>query len=93
MAYQGDLIGCAVEFAKFKDGKVPVVFTLNGEVIYEATMKYERGALELYPFIGMGHKDIRVLAKVTVSKTIRSILKASFSRLKEFKVPSGQHFS
>lgn len=68
MAYHGDLIGCTVEFAKFRDGKVPVVFTLNEAVICEARMKYKRGTLELYPFIGMGHKHIRVLAKVTVSK-------------------------
>lgn len=80
MAYHGDLIGCAVEFAKFEDGKVPVVFTLNGVVVCEARMKYERGKLELYPFIGMGHKHIRVLAKVTISKHIWFI-KSSFSSL------------
>ena len=64
MALQGDSIICAVEYDKFEHGRVPVVFTLNGEVIYEASMSYKKGKQELFPFIGMGHKGIRVLAKV-----------------------------
>ena len=64
MAFQGDSIVCAVEYGKFEHGKVPVVFSLNGEKIYEAWMRYEKGKRELFPFIGMGHKGIRVLAKV-----------------------------
>lgn len=64
MAFQGDSIACIVEFGKFENGRVPVAFTLNGETIYEVSMKYEKGKRELYPFIGMGHNGIRVLAKV-----------------------------
>jgi len=64
MAFQGDSIICAVEYGKFEHGRVPVVFALNGEVIYESSMSYEKGKQELFPFVGMGHKDIRVLAKV-----------------------------
>lgn len=64
MAFQGDSIVCAVEYGKFENGRVPVVFTLNGEMVYEASMRCEKGKQELYPFIGMGHKGIRVLAKV-----------------------------
>lgn len=64
MAYRGDSIVCSVEYGKLKDGKVPVIFTLNGALIYEFMMEYEMGKKELYPFIGMGHKGIRVLAKV-----------------------------
>ena len=64
MAFQGDSIICAINYGKSENGKVPVVFTLNGEMIYEASMTYEKGKQELYPFIGMGHEGIRVLAKV-----------------------------
>lgn len=64
MAFQGDSIICSVEYGKFEHGKVPVVFILNGEIIYEALMRYEKEKRELFPFIGMGHKGVRVLAKV-----------------------------
>ena len=64
MAFPGDSIICGIEYGKFENGKVPVVFTLNGEMIYEASMRYEKGKQELYPFIGMGNEGIRVLAKV-----------------------------
>ena len=65
MAYRGDSIVCLVDFSKIEeDSRVPIIFTLNGTLIYEALMKYEQGKRELYPFIGMCHKGIRVLAKV-----------------------------
>ena len=64
MAFQGDLIICAIEYGKLENGKVPVVFTLNGEMIYNVSMRYEKEKQELYPFIGMGHEGLRVLAKV-----------------------------
>ena len=72
MAFQGDSIICAIEYGKLANGKVPVVFSLNGEMIYEASMRYEKGKKELYPFVGMGHAGIRVLAKV------RDLLEYSF---------------
>lgn len=64
MAFQGDLIICAIEYGKLENGKVPVVFTLNGEMIHNVSMRYEKEKQELYPFIGMGHEGLRVLAKV-----------------------------
>jgi len=65
MAYRGDAIVCLVDFNKIdKDSRVPIIFTLNGMLIYEALMKYEKEKRELYPFIGMRHKGTRVLAKV-----------------------------
>lgn len=68
MAYRGDSIVCLVEYGKLSNGRVPITFTLNGAQIYEAKMEYEKGKKDLYPFIGMGHKGIRVLAKVRVVK-------------------------
>ena len=65
MAYRGDLIVCLVDFNNIEDSRVPILFTLNGTLIHEAKMKYEeRPEKGLYPFIGMCHKGIRVLAKV-----------------------------
>lgn len=65
MAYRGDLIVCLVEFNQIDgDSRVPIIFNLNGTEIYKTLMKYEEGKRELYPFFGMCHKGIRVLAKV-----------------------------
>ena len=64
MARQGDSIICAIEYGKLANGKVPVIFTLNGEMISNVSMRYEKEKQELYPFIGMGHEGLRVLAKV-----------------------------
>ena len=67
MAYRGDLIGCTVKFELAKDGKVPIVFYLNGRQITEheneTLMEYSHNG-KLYPYIGMGHTGLRVLAKV-----------------------------
>ena len=68
MAYRGDSIVCFVDFGKRSNGRVPIIFTLNGAQKYKASMEYEKGKKELYPFIGMGHKGIRVLGKVRVVK-------------------------
>ena len=67
MAYRGDLIGCTVMFAEEKDGKVPIVFTLNGKQITQdkISMEYKPPKKSLYPFVCMGHTGIRVLAKVS----------------------------
>ncbi|CAH3032253.1 unnamed protein product, partial [Porites lobata] len=66
MAYRGDLIGCTVKFDLAKDGKVPIVFYLNGRPITEheneILMEYTHNG-KLYPYIGMGHTGLRVLAK------------------------------
>ena len=79
MAYRGDLIGCTIKFESEEDGKVPVVFTLNGRRITapedEIWMDYTPGGKLMYPFIGMGHHGIRVLAKVC---TINSVYYEQF---------------
>ena len=69
MAYRGDLIGCTVKFEMAADGKVPIVFTLNGKQISQEQilMQYNPRMKLLYPYIGMGNKGIRVLAKVSIS--------------------------
>ena len=67
MAYRGDLIGCTVKFELAKDRKVPILFYLNGRQITEdeILMEYTHNG-KLYPYIGMGHTGLRVLAKVSV---------------------------
>ena len=66
MAYRGDLIGCTIKFERVMNGRVAVVFTLNGRQITEDEIwiDYTPGGKPIYPYIGMGHKGIRVLAKV-----------------------------
>ena len=66
MAYRGDLIGCTIKFERITNGKVPVVFTLNGRRITEDEIwiDYTPGGKQIYPYIGMAHQGIRVLAKV-----------------------------
>lgn len=68
MAYRGDVIGCTVRFDLAKNGKVPVVFSLNGRQITdeEIVMEYTPNEKSLFPYIAMGHPGIRVLAKVSV---------------------------
>ena len=68
MAHRGDLIGCTVRFDLAKDGKVSVVFSLNGRQITrnEISIDYAQNEKFLYPYIGMGHPGLRVLAKVSI---------------------------
>lgn len=67
MAYRGDVIGCTVMFEMEEDGKVPVIFTLNGRQITQEKIYYDgfRQDIPLYPYIGMGQEGIKVLAKVS----------------------------
>ena len=63
MAYRGDLIGWTVNF-DIPD-KVSVVFTLNGKQITQEEIFIDNPDQKpLYPYIGMSHKGISVLAKV-----------------------------
>ena len=68
MAHRGDLIGCTVRFDLAGDGKVPVVFSLNGRQMTqnEISMDYTHKEKFLYPYIGMGYPGLRVLAKVSI---------------------------
>jgi len=72
MAYRGDLIGCTIRFERETNGKVPVVFTLNGRRITEDEIwiDYTSGGKLMYPYIAMGHQGIRVLAKMRSSREI-----------------------
>ena len=72
MAYRGDLIGCTIKFERITNGKVPVVFTLNGRRITKDNIwiDYTPGGKLMYPYIGMANQGIRVLAKVC---TINSV--------------------
>ena len=62
------MIGCTVKFDLAENGKVPVVFSLNGRQITneEIVMEYTPNEKSLFPYIAMGHAGIRVLAKVGV---------------------------
>jgi len=69
IAYRGDVIGCTVKFddKTAVDGKVQIVFTLNGKQITqdEIFMDYDPFK-NMYPFICMGHTGMKVLAKVSI---------------------------
>lgn len=66
MAYRGDLIGCTVKFdLAAEEGRVLVEFYLNGKQITQGEISISTPNREpLYPYIGMAHKGITVLAKV-----------------------------
>ncbi|PFX18291.1 Short transient receptor potential channel 4 [Stylophora pistillata] len=66
MADRGDVIGCMVMFEMAKNGKVPVVFTLNGKQITQATIatNFEDKESLLFPFVSMGHEGVTVSAKM-----------------------------
>ena len=69
MAYRGDLIGCEIKFSeRDQNGAVPVIFTLNSRelVAKKRVLKIQTTGKnkDIYPFIGLGHKGIQVLAKV-----------------------------
>ena len=67
MAYKGDLIGCTVKFDLAVEGKVLVMFSLNGkQITQEEISVHNPDRKPLYPYIGMAYKGIRVLAKVGV---------------------------
>ncbi|XP_078372504.1 uncharacterized protein LOC144656151 isoform X2 [Oculina patagonica] len=71
MAYRGDVIGCTVKFELASNGKIPVVFSLNGRQITqdEILMEYTPNEKSLFPYIAMGHVGIRVLAKMRSNDT------------------------
>ena len=69
MADRGDLIGCTVMFEMAEKGKVPIVFTLNGKQITQATIskEFDERELLLFPFVSMGHEGVTVSVKVSIS--------------------------
>ena len=64
MAYRGDLIACEVDFGGVRNGKLPVMFFLNGREIARAWTNSISGERKVFPFISMAYEGIRVLAKV-----------------------------
>lgn len=66
---RGDLIGCILKFQLESNGKVPVVFCLNGRQVTEeeVLLDYNKTTKQLYPYIGMGQHGVQVLAKVRSS--------------------------
>ena len=63
MAYRGDLIACEVDFKEVPDGKISVLFSLNGEEVGRSSVEYN-STHTLYPIVSMGSPGIKVLAKV-----------------------------
>lgn len=64
VVYRGDLIGCRADFDKSKDGKIPILFSLNGQTVAEVFLKFDSDRSQFFPFVGMRHQGIRVLAKM-----------------------------
>lgn len=62
-ACRGDLIGVQVDFSKklAPSSDIEVTFTLNEQKLQTLVISAER---KLYPYVGIGSKEIRVLAKV-----------------------------
>lgn len=65
---RGDLIGCTVKFDMESNGKVPVVFFLNGAQVTdeELLIEYEKTNKDIYPYVGMGQQGVQLLAKVRI---------------------------
>ena len=65
--YRGDLISCRVGFDEEDEaGKIPIFFSLNGQVVAQISLKLGSEKPDIFPFVGMKHKGIRVLAKVSI---------------------------
>ena len=62
------MIGCSIKFETEQNGKVPVVFSLNGKRMTEEEMwiEYNQTDKQVYPYVGMGEDDVQVLAKVRI---------------------------
>ena len=86
MVNRGDLIGCTLKFELESNGKVPVVFSLNGKQVTdeEVLIEYNKTTKQIYPFIGMGQHGIQVLAKVM--KRLRKVNRNDHIRWKHLKV-------
>ena len=63
MAYRGDLIACEVDFSGVPEGKVSVLFSLNGRKVARSSVEYTEGN-KLFPFVSLGFEGTTVLTKV-----------------------------
>lgn len=68
VVYRGDLIGCRAEFDETEDGEIPIFFSLNGQVVAKIPIKMGSDKSDIFPFVGMKNKGIRVLAKVCMNR-------------------------
>ena len=68
MAHEGDRIGCELKFHCAENGKIPILFTLNGERVTDdgILMEVSENMKLLYPYIAMGHEGIMVSTKVNI---------------------------
>lgn len=64
VVYRGDSIGCRAGVDEIRDGKIPIFFSLNGQLEVQILLELGSDELDLYPFVGMKHGGIRVLAKM-----------------------------
>ncbi|XP_044173143.1 uncharacterized protein LOC114958471 [Acropora millepora] len=64
VVYRGDLIGCRAGFDEAEDDVIPIFFSLNGQPVAQISVKFESGRSQIFPFLGMSHQGIRVLAKM-----------------------------
>ena len=67
MAYRGDLIACEVDFSGVPEGKVSVLFSLNGRKVARSSVEYTEGN-KLFPFVSLGFEGITVLTKVCLKE-------------------------
>ena len=72
--YRGDLIGCRADFDEADEGEIPIFFSLNGEVVAQISLKLGTEKSDIFPFVGMKHKGIRVLAKVCRNAFFRNTI-------------------
>ena len=72
--YRGDLIGCRAGFDEVDEGEIPIFCSLNGEVVAQISLKLGTEKSDIFPFVGMKHKGIRVLAKVCRNAFFRNTI-------------------
>ncbi|XP_031548661.1 uncharacterized protein LOC116286327 [Actinia tenebrosa] len=65
MADRGDLLGCEILYGRESNGNLPVLFTLNGRVIWEGTIENGNPSTgRFYAFVGIGSKELSVRFKL-----------------------------
>ena len=70
MAYRGDMIACEVDFREEREGKIPVLFSLNDRKVARCLVEYTSGQ-KLFPFVSLGFEGITVLTKVCSKRWVR----------------------
>lgn len=98
VVYRGDLIGCWADFDEASYDQIPIHFTLNGHKVAQVSISMGADKSDLFPFVGMKHNGIRVLAKMCPANEKRSqdkreslengheVLSSMFSEMQQAKV-------